>query len=51
MGSGVLPSVRKSLKDLYEEKKKEAEKDNLKYGGIANQIMRSPFKVMEIKSL
>jgi len=33
---GVLPSVRKSLKDLYEEKKREAEQDKLKYGGLAH---------------
>jgi len=46
-----MSSVRKSLKDLYEEKKKEADNDNLKYGGIANQILKSPFKAMEIKNL
>ena len=46
---GALPSVRKSLKDLYEEKRREAENDGLRYGGIANQILRSPFKAQEIK--
>ena len=43
-----LPSVRKSLKDLYAEKKKQGDEDNFKYGGIANQILKSPFKVLEI---
>jgi hypothetical protein len=47
----TLPTVRKSLKDLYAEKKKQGEEENFKYGGIANQILKSPFKVMEIQNL